>query len=235
MTGDLPDWTFAQNTLVTTTGGGSLNPATSNNYDTTNTTTVVLRISGQTVNADVRIKLIWLDQYLVGDELCQQELSGMALPDDGTIVSFETPAYGAGLRIDNQSGHALDFLLFGSSRVVTVPRYLDDTSPSQIYEAAGEFDTGVPIFCGVVDSSDQLFPSNGMTTVIATSNTDGDLQVTFLDSGGTQRTYTLATLSAGVQAMITQALPQCRLGFQFLPSADNGAGDCLVFANAAQL
>lgn len=232
---DLPDWTVGQNTIVTTTRTFHFVVGGSTIADVSNSVGVVIQAAGTVDNTPVRLRLSWQLPFPSDAFVCDQFLTTIPLPGEVSFLNFETPAYGARVQIENQGPHAVDIALFGTGRAIAAPRYLDSTNPSRVLGLDDAFTMDTPIPLPAEDAGDYNVVSNGQTTVTALSNTDGLLQVTWIDSAGHTNLTDLLALTAGTQATVTQALPQCGLGFVFTPAADEPSGVIRVYANPAQI
>lgn len=232
-TGDLPDWTFAQNTIVTSTTDDPLGAGGTIGGFPQSSTAMVLIVRNTVADEPIRITFTWYvgagnQHYAYRSTLSTVELAGQ-----GNELSVEIPVFGDQWELQNLGSNAVDFRLFGTNRVVDRVTHLPTLSSTDVWQMTDNFVNGVSfvIINGILGP--YYYPANGDTTIVAESDTDGVLGVYYYDKLGEPHTYDLATLTAGTQVAVSEALPQAGLVFTFTPTDDNPAGNIAVYANAA--
>lgn len=233
--GDLPDWTQATSNAGTVLENGFVNAGVTFGIDVSNNNSLVIAAAGVAVNTKIVLTLQWFTDATQTVSVSNATVTCVAVVGIQGQVEFETPVYSGYLTIANGPSQNIGLTIIGASRFVPAPRLLNSSTPGKTFAFTGVFVAATAVTLVATDGGTITFSSNGSTTINCQSNTAGTVFVSYVRWDGTLTSYPILSVAAGSFAVATMALPQSAIGFLFVPSAPNAAGNVAVNVAAAQL
>lgn len=221
---DAPDWTNVASNIGTIIAQGTLASFTAIQQDVSFYQSVIIFVEGQSNGQSLWVASLWesdLAQHII---LSRSDVTGVAVPGLQTRFAYETPLYSPILFFENLSPQTVNYMIVGSSRVVSVLKMLSADSPARVFGFNGAFVSGTPQDLTPVDGSFAWLVSNGKFFISGIANPNVQLVAKFIRDDGTVQLINIGTTVVGVTFSIEQALPQGIIQLQIIPTATSGAG-----------